>query len=74
MARRSWESRGGSWGGVASAYPGCLSPCRAVLGSGGGELLGVEAPWNLEARWEWARIEGEVRNETVGAASSSDFL
>lgn len=58
---------------MASAYPRCLSPGKEVLGSGGGELLGAEAPWNLEARWEWARSEGEVRNETVGAANS-DFL
>lgn len=54
---------------------------KEALGSGGGrsrwgwvEPLGVETPWNLEARWEWVRSQGDVRNATGGAANSSDFF
>lgn len=37
-------ARGGSWAGMASAYPRCLSPGRRSWGVGAGSCWG-QAPW-----------------------------
>lgn len=51
---------------------------RRVPGQGGlgepGALPGVETGWVWKPDWSGLRREWEVRNETVGAAKSSDFF